>query len=103
MLLLNIDYIPDQEIEVLGLVQGSIVQATDAIMEFAAGIRAIGGGDVTEYSEMLAKARQSAVERMMGQAETLCADAVINIRFATSGVMQGAAEIIAYGTAVKFK
>lgn len=103
MLLLNIDYIPGQELEVLGLVQGSVVQAKDAASDFAAGLRGFVGGEITEYSEMLAEARQIAIEKMMNQAEIYHADAIINIRFGTSAVMQGAAEIVAYGTAVKYK
>ena len=103
MLILNIDYIPGQEIEVLGLVQGSVVWCKDILTDHVAGIRSIAGGEVTEYSEMLKEAREVALNRMIEQADSFCADAVINVRFGTSAVMQGAAELIAYGTAVKYK
>lgn len=103
MLIVNIDYIPGQEFEVLGLVQGSVVQAKDVISDHVAGWQSFFGGDVTEYSAMLAEARETATARMVEEAERLHADAVVNVRFGTSAVMQGAAEIVAYGTAVKFK
>ena len=103
MLLLTIDHIPGTEFEVLGLVDGSVVMAKDAASDFAAGLRGFVGGEITEYTKMLSEARQIAVERMMDAAELLHADAVINIRYSTSAVMQSAAEIIAYGTAVAFK
>lgn len=102
MMLLNIDYIPGKNFEVLGLVDGSVVQAKGPMSDFLAGLEAFAGGEVTEYTELLAEARQTAVERMMNVAESLGADAVINIRYSTSEVSQGAAEIVAYGTAVKF-
>lgn len=103
MLLVNIDYIPGQEIDVLGLVQGSVVQAKNVISDHVAGWQSFFGGEVTEYSDMLEESRKIAVEKMKAQAQALCADAIINIRFGSSAVMGGAAEIIAYGTAVKFK
>lgn len=103
MLLLNIDHIPGTEFEVLGLVDGSVVQSKDFGSDFVAGLRGFVGGEITEYTKMLAEARQIAVERMMRTAELMHADAVINIRYSTSAVMDGAAEIIAYGTAVRFK
>lgn len=103
MLLLNIDHIPGTEFEVLGLVDGSVVHAKDFGSDFVAGLRGFVGGEITEYTKMLQEARQTAVERMMRTAEMLHADAVINIRYSTSAVMENAAEIIAYGTAVKFK
>lgn len=103
MQLLNIDYIPGKEFEVLGLVKGNIVQSKNLGKDFMAGIKTIVGGEITDYTEMLNQARQIAVKRMVDEAEGLGADAVINIRYASASVMQGAAEVIAYGTAVKFR
>lgn len=103
MQLLNIDYIPGKEFETLGLVKGNIVQSKNLGKDFMAGIKTIVGGEITDYTEMLNQARQIAVKRMVDEAEALGADAVINIRYASASVMQGAAEVIAYGTAVKFK
>lgn len=103
MLLLNIDHIPGTEFEVLGMVNGSIVLAKDFGSDFVAGLRGFVGGEITEYTKMLAEARQTATERMAEAANMLHADAVINIRYGTSAVMEGAAEVIAYGTAVSFK
>lgn len=103
MQLLNIDYIPGKEFEALGLVKGNIVQSKNLGKDFMAGIKTIVGGEITDYTEMLNQARQIAVKRMVDEAEALGADAVINIRYASASVMQGAAEVIAYGTAVKFK
>lgn len=103
MLLLTIDHIPGTEFEVLGLVDGSVVMAKDIGSDFVAGLRGFVGGEITEYTKMLSEARQIAVERMMDAAESLHADAIINIRYSTSAVMQNAAEIIAYGTAVTYK
>ena len=103
MKLLNIDYIPGKEFEALGLVKGNIVQSKNLGKDFMAGIKTIVGGEITDYTEMLNQARQIAVKRMVDEAEALGADAVINIRYASASVMQGAAEMIAYGTAVKFK
>lgn len=102
MLLLNIDYIPGTEFEVLGLVDGSVVMCKDPASDFMAGMRSFVGGEINEYTQMLSEARQTAVERMMITAESLHADAIINIRYSTSEVMQSAAEIIVYGTAVKY-
>ena len=103
MLLLNVDYIPGTEFEVLGIVDGSCVQAKDVGSDFVAGLRGFVGGEITEYTKMMCEARQLAVERMMCAAELLHADDIVNIRYATSEVMHNAAEVIAYGTAVKFK
>ena len=101
MLLLNIDYIPGKEVDALSIVKGSVVQSKNFGKDFMAGIKSLVGGEIAEYTEMLDQARQIAVERMVKDAEELGADAIINIRYASSSLMQGAAEIIAYGTAVK--
>lgn len=102
MLLLNIDHIPGREIEALGLVKGTVVQSKNFGRDFMAGMKTLVGGEITSYTEMLVEARQIATKRMVDEAKAMNADAVINIRFGSSAVMQGAAEVVAYGTAVKF-
>ena len=103
MLLLNIDYVPGKEVEPLGLVKGTVVQSKNVGKDFMAGMKTLVGGEIVGYTEMLVEARQIATKRMVDEANALGADAVINIRFGSSAVMQGAAEVIAYGTAVKLK
>ena len=103
MLLLNIDYVPGKEIEPLGMVKGTVVQSKNIGRDFMAGMKTLVGGEIVGYTEMLIEARQIATKRMVDEAEALGADAVINIRFGSAAVMQGAAEVIAYGTAVKLK
>ena len=103
MLLLNIDYIPGKEIEVLGMVKGTVVQTKNLGKDFMAGMKTLVGGELSGYTEMLIEARQIATKRMVDEAEALGADAVINIRFGSSSIMQSAAEVMAYGTAVKSK
>ena len=103
MLLLNIDYVPGKEVEPLGLVKGTVVQSKNVGKDFRAGMKPLVGGEITGYTEMLVEARQIATKRMVDEAAAMGADAVINVRFGSSAVMQGAAEVIAYGTAVKLK
>ena len=104
MKLVNIDYIPGEEIvETLGIVKGQIVQSKNIGRDFMAGMKTIVGGEIRGYTEMIATARQMATKRMVDDAESLGADAIIGIRYGSSAVMNGAAEIIAYGTAVKLK
>ena len=104
MKLVNIDYIPGEEItECLGLVKGQIVQSKNIGRDFMAGLKTIVGGEIVGYTEMITIARKMATKRMVDEAESLGADAIINIRYGSSSVMGGAAEIIAYGTAVKLK
>ena len=103
MLLVNIDHIPGREVEVLGMVRGTIVQSKNFGKDFMAGMKTLVGGEITGYTEMLVEARQIATKRMVDEAEALGADAVIKVRYGSSSVMQGAAEVIAYGTAVKFR
>ena len=104
MKLVNIDYLPGEEItEVLGLVKGTIVQSKNIGRDFMAGMKTIVGGEIVGYTEMLTTARQMATKRMVDEAESLGADAIFNIRYGSSSVMNGAAEVIAYGTAVKTK
>ncbi len=104
MKLVNIDYIPGEEIvEALGIVKGTVVQSKNIGKDFMAGMKTIVGGEITSYTEMLNTARSMATKRMVDDANNLGADAIINIRYGSSSVMSGAAEVIAYGTAVKLK
>ena len=103
MQLVNIDYIPGKELEALEIVKGTVVYSKNLCKDFMAGMKTLVGGEIEGYTDMLNTARQIAVKRMVEEAEQMGADAVINIRYASSSVMQGAAEVIAYGTAVKFK
>ena len=89
--------------EPLGLLKGTAVQSKNVGKDFMAGMKTLVGGEITGYTEMLVEARQIATKRMVDEATALGADAVINVRFGSSAVMQGAAEVIAYGTAVKLK
>ena len=103
MLLVNIDYVPGKEFEVLGIVKGTVVQSKNFGKDFMAGMKTLVGGEIVGYTEMLNEARQISTKRMVDEAEALGADAVVNIRYGSSSVMQGSAEVITYGTAVKFK
>ena len=94
MLLLNIEYIPGKKIEALGIAKGSVVQSKNFGKDFMA-------GEIESYTQMLTEARQIATKRMVDDAEAMGADAVIGIRYTSASVMQGAAEITAYGTAVR--
>lgn len=103
MLLVNTDFITGKELKTLGIVKGNVVQCRNVGRDFMAGIKTLVGGELKEYTEMLNQARQIAIKRMVDEAESLGADAIINIRYASSSIMQGAAEVIAYGTAVKLR
>ena len=104
MKLVNIDYVPGYNItEALGVVKGQIVQSKNIGRDFMAGMKTIVGGEIARYTDMIATARSMATKRMVDDAENLGADAIINIRYGSSAVMNGAAEIIAYGTAVKLE
>lgn len=102
MKLVSIDHIPGKEIEALGIVKGTIVQSKNIGRDFMAGMKNLVGGEIVGYTEMLNEARQLATKRMVDEAEAIGADAIVGVRYGSSAVMQGAAEIIAYGTAVKF-
>ena len=103
MLLLNIDHVPGRDMEAIGLVKGTVVQSKNFGKDFMAGMKTLVGGEIKSYTEMLVEARQIATKRMVDEATAMGADAIVNIRFGSSAVMQGAAEVIAYGTAVKLK
>lgn len=102
MIIVNTEYIPGREVQqVLGLVQGNTIRAKHFGRDIAAGFKNLVGGELKGYTELLTEARRQATERMMAQAQQLGADAIVNVRFTTSAVSQGAAELYAYGTAVK--
>ena len=103
MLLVTTEHVSGKEIEMLGLVKGSTIQTVNAFKDIGAGLKTLIGGELTKYNEMMDKARKIATDRMIAEAEQLGADAIVCFRYSTSSIMQSAAEIMAYGTAVKFK
>ena len=103
MKLYNTDFITGVEFETLGLVMSNTIQTRNAFSDIGQGLKTLVGGELKAYSEMMEKARNIAVERIIEEATTMGADAIINVKFGTSSVMAGAAEILVYGTAVKFK
>ena len=103
MMLVTIDSISGKEYEVLGIVKGTIVQSKNFGRNFMAAVKTLIGGEIAGYTEMLNEARQIATKRMVDEATSLGADAIVGVRYGSSTVMQGAAEIVAYGTAVKFR
>lgn len=103
MMLVSIDSIPGKDFEPLGMVKGTIVQSKNFGRDFMAALKTLVGGEIAGYTEMLNEARQIATKRMVDEATALGADAVIGVRYGSSAVMQNAAEVVAYGTAVKFK
>lgn len=103
MIVVNTDYISGKELEMLGLVKGSTIQTKNIGRDITQGFKTLVGGELGAYTQMMNDARELAAQRMEEDAIRLGADAVVNVRFATSAIMQGAAEVMAYGTAVKFK
>ena len=102
MILVNTDYITGKELEMLSIVKGSTIRAKHVGNDIMNSLKTLVGGELDSYTEMMNEARAIATKRMVEEAYNLGADAVVNIRYASSAVMQGAAEVIAYGTAVKF-
>ena len=102
MLIVTTDMIPGRNYEILGLVQGSTVQTVNVLKDIGAGLKNLIGGELNKYNDMMASARDIATSRMLDQAVTMGADAIVGMRYATSELAQGAAEIMVYGTAVKF-
>ena len=102
MILVNTDYISGKTFEMLGLVKGSTIQSKNIGLDITQGFKTLVGGELGAYTEIMNEARALATKRMVAEAESLGADAVVNIRYASAAVMQGAAEVMAYGTAVKF-
>ena len=103
MKLVNIETIPGQNFEALDLVKGTVVYSKNFGRDFMAGMKTLVGGEIVGYTEMLNEARQIATKRMVDEAEAMGADAVICVRFGSAAIMTSAAEVVAYGTAVKFK
>ncbi len=102
MILSTLETVPNKTIaEVLGIVRGSTVRSPDIGRDISSAFKAMAGGELKHYTELLSDSREEALKRMLEDAETLQADAVVGVRFTISSVMQGAAEIMAYGTAVK--
>lgn len=103
MILATIDSIPGKELEVLGIVKGSAVQTAHVGKDIGAVFKTLVGGELTGYNDMMNKSRAMATERMVKNAEALGADAVIGVRYTSASIMQSAAEVMAYGTAVKYR
>ena len=104
MIVVSTDFIPGKQIdETLGIARGSTVRARNVGRDIMAGLKNLVGGEVSEYTKLMADSREQAIQRMIDDAKNLGADAIINVRFMTSSVMSGASEMLAYGTAVKLK
>lgn len=102
MKLATIENWPGKNYEILGLVKGTVVQSKNLGKDFMAGMKTLVGGEIAGYTEMIVEARAIATKRMVDEAEALEADAVIGVRYGSSSVMQSAAEVVAYGTAIRF-
>jgi len=101
MLMVTTEFLAGQDIQMLGLVKGSTIQTVNFVRDFGASLKTIVGGELKNYTEMMDNARKIATDRMMIEASALGADAIVGVRYATSSIMQSAAEVMAYGTAVK--
>ena len=102
MILTTTETICGKELETLGLVKGSTIQTVNAVRDIGAGLKTLMGGELTRYNEMMNDARALATKRMVGEAEAMGADAIVAVRYSSASVMQSAAEVMAYGTAVRF-
>lgn len=102
MILVNTDYIEGKKFEMIGIVKGNMVQTVHFGKDLVNHFKTLVGGELTSYTEMMNEARAVATRRMSEEAESIGADAVVNIHYSSSQIMQSAAEIMAYGTAVKF-
>jgi uncharacterized protein YbjQ (UPF0145 family) len=103
MILVNTDFISGKELETLGLVKGSTVQSKHLGKDIVQALKSLVGGELAGYSEMMNEARALATKRMVEAAKKLGADGVVNVRYVSASIMKNAAEVIAYGTAVRFK
>lgn len=101
MIIVNTDFVSGRTVETIGLVKGTMIQSKHIGRDIMAGLKTIVGGELRGYADMMNEARAIATKRMVAEAEELGADAVINVRYATSNILQGAAEVMVYGTAVK--
>lgn len=102
MMLVNTDYISGKTFEMLGLVKGSTIQCKHIGKDIGSSFKTLVGGEMKAYTEMMEEARAIATDRMIAEAKSLGADAIVNVRYTTSAVVQGAAEVVAYGTAVRY-
>ena len=102
MILVNTDYIPGKKFEMIGLVRGTMIQSVHLGKDIMNSFKTLVGGELTSYTEMMNEARAVATKRMADDAAAMGEDAVVNIHYASSSIVQGAAEVLAYGTAVKF-
>jgi uncharacterized protein YbjQ (UPF0145 family) len=102
MLLVTTETINGKNLEMLGTVKGSTIQTVNAFKDIGSGLKTLVGGELGNYNKMMAKSRDIATERMVEEATNLGADAIVCARYATSAIMQSSAEVMAYGTAVKF-
>lgn len=102
MILVNTDYISGKNLETISIVKGSTIQSKHVGKDIMNSLKTIVGGELKSYTEMMNEARALATKRMVEEATSLGADGIVNIRYASSAIVQGAAEVIAYGTAVKF-
>lgn len=103
MIIVNTDYISGKELETITLVKGSTIQSKHIGKDISQSFKTLVGGELKSYTQMMDEARALATDRMVAEAQALGADAIVNVRYASSAVVQGAAEVIVYGTAVKFK
>ncbi len=103
MILVNTDHIAGQDLEMLGLVKGSTIQTKHLGKDITQSFKTLVGGELTAYTEMMNDARALATKRMVQEAEAMGADAIVGVRYGSAAVMQAAAEVMAYGTAVKFR
>ena len=103
MILVTTENISGKELEMLGMVKGSTIQTVNAFRDIGAGLKTLVGGELGKYNEMMNNARALATKRMVEEAEALGADAIVCVRYGSASIMQNAAEVMAYGTAVKFK
>lgn len=103
MLIVTTEHISGKEMEMLGLVKGSTIQTVNVLRDIGAGLRTLVGGELKKYNEMMDNAREIATQRMIEEAKELGADAIVSVRYASSSIMQSAAEIMVYGTAVRFR
>ena len=103
MILTTTEYVEGKKLQMLGLVKGSTIQTVNAFRDFGAGLKTLVGGELVKYNEMMNNARALATKRMVEEATGLGADAIVGVRYASASVMQNAAEVMAYGTAVKFR
>ncbi|MDR0767502.1 MAG: YbjQ family protein [Methanosarcinales archaeon] len=103
MILVTTDHISGKELETIGLVKGATIQAKNLGRDITQAIRSIFGGELIAYTDLMNQSRETAIQRMIEDAEKLGADAIVNVRFSTASIMKGASEVFAYGTAVKFK